>query len=157
LSQFQKYHPSGIVKFNNLGICQSFKLHILVKKILPIPHKLNFTPNTLDCYGLRDDMFRFPVSIASLGYRQESGIGLGVEGKKMQLLKLRKGMLIYEIVTHLPAKKVIEDVPESTASSLSSSASSLPKSREVRRTFSKRHEKTSQQVNSLNIVILLFM
>jgi len=29
LSQFKKYHPSGNPKFNNLGIFQSFKVHIL--------------------------------------------------------------------------------------------------------------------------------
>jgi len=52
LSQFKKYHPSENLKFNNLGIFQSLKLHILMEKILPISLKLNFTPNTLGCYGL---------------------------------------------------------------------------------------------------------
>jgi len=30
LSQFKKYHPSGNLKFNDLGISQSLKLRILV-------------------------------------------------------------------------------------------------------------------------------
>jgi len=41
------------MKFNCLGILQSLKLRILVEKILSISLKLNFTPNTLDCYGLK--------------------------------------------------------------------------------------------------------
>ena len=32
LSQFQKYHPSGNLKFNNLGIYQSLKFRILMEK-----------------------------------------------------------------------------------------------------------------------------
>jgi len=32
LSQFKKYHPSGNLKFYNLGILKSLKLRILVKK-----------------------------------------------------------------------------------------------------------------------------
>jgi len=32
LSQFKKYHPSGNLKCNNLGILKSLKLCILVKK-----------------------------------------------------------------------------------------------------------------------------
>jgi len=53
LSQFKKYHPSGNLKFYNLGILRSLKLRILVrKKILPISLELNFTPNTLGCKGL---------------------------------------------------------------------------------------------------------
>jgi len=32
LLQFKKYHPSGNLKFNNLGIFQSFKLRYLMKK-----------------------------------------------------------------------------------------------------------------------------
>ena len=46
LSQFKKYHPSGNLKFYNLGISKSLKLRIFVKKILLISLKLNFTPNT---------------------------------------------------------------------------------------------------------------
>jgi len=49
LSQFKKYHPSGNLKFNKLGLSQSSKLRILMKKILPISPKLNFTPNTSGC------------------------------------------------------------------------------------------------------------
>jgi len=52
LSQFKKYHPSGNLKFNNLRIFQSLKFNILTEKILPISPKLNFTLNTLGCYGL---------------------------------------------------------------------------------------------------------
>jgi len=54
LSQFKKYHPSGNRKFNYLGIFQSLKLRILMGKILLISLKLNFTPNTLGCYGLNE-------------------------------------------------------------------------------------------------------
>jgi len=51
LSQFKKYHPSGKLKFNNLGISQSLKLRILVEKFFLISLNLNFTLNTLGCYG----------------------------------------------------------------------------------------------------------
>jgi len=53
LSLFQKYHPSGHLKFNYLGIFKRLKLRILMGKILLIPLELNFTPYTLGCYGLR--------------------------------------------------------------------------------------------------------
>jgi len=53
LSQSKKYHPSGNLKFNYLGILQRLKLRILVGKTVPISLKLNFTPNTLGCYGLK--------------------------------------------------------------------------------------------------------
>jgi len=53
LSQIKKYHPSGNLKFNYLGIFQSSKRLILKDKILSISLKLNFTPNTLGFYGLR--------------------------------------------------------------------------------------------------------
>jgi len=47
LSKFlKKYHPSGNLKFNNLGIFLSLKLRNLMWKILPISLKLNFTPNS---------------------------------------------------------------------------------------------------------------
>jgi len=52
LSQSKKYHPSEDLKFNNLGNFQSLKFPILMKKILPISLKLNFTPNTVGSYGL---------------------------------------------------------------------------------------------------------
>jgi len=54
LSQFQKYHPHGNLQFNNLGIFQSLKFLILMEQILPISLKLNFTPSTLGCYGLKE-------------------------------------------------------------------------------------------------------
>ena len=54
LSQLKKYHPSGKLKFNYLDILQSLKLRILMQKFLSISLKLNFTPNTLGCYGLID-------------------------------------------------------------------------------------------------------
>jgi len=52
LSQFKKYHPSGILKLNYVGILQSLKLRNLMEKILRKSPKLNFTPNTLGCYEL---------------------------------------------------------------------------------------------------------
>ena len=52
LSLFKLYHPSGNLKFNYLGIFQSLKLCISMGKILLISLKLNFTPNTVGCYGL---------------------------------------------------------------------------------------------------------
>jgi len=55
LSQFNKYHPSGNLKFYNLGILKCLKSRILVKKILSISLKLNFTPNTLGSKGLTRD------------------------------------------------------------------------------------------------------
>jgi len=51
LSQLKKYHPYENLKFNNLGIFQSLKLRNVMRKILQISLKLNFTPNTLGCYG----------------------------------------------------------------------------------------------------------
>jgi len=54
LAQFKKYHPSGNLKYNNLGIFQSLKLRNLMLKILQISLMLNFTPNTLGFYGLTD-------------------------------------------------------------------------------------------------------
>jgi len=39
----KKYHLSGNLKFNNLGILQSFKLRNLMGKILAISLKLNFS------------------------------------------------------------------------------------------------------------------
>ena len=55
LLQFEKYNPSGNLKINYLGIFQSLKLRILMEKILSISLQLNFTSNTLGCYGLRDE------------------------------------------------------------------------------------------------------
>ena len=47
-----KYHPSGNMKFNNLGIFQSLKLRMLMRKILPLSLKLHLIPNTVGCNGL---------------------------------------------------------------------------------------------------------
>ena len=64
LSQFGKYHPSGNLKSNNLGIFQSLKLRIVMAKILRISLKLNFTPNLLGFYGLSIGLIRaFLVSL----------------------------------------------------------------------------------------------
>jgi len=54
LSQSKKYDPSGNLIFNYLRIFQSLKLPTLMGKIFPISLKLNFTPNALGCYGLRE-------------------------------------------------------------------------------------------------------
>jgi len=53
LSQFKKSHPSGNMKFNNLGLFHSLKLRNLIGKLLWISLKLNFTLNTLGCDGLK--------------------------------------------------------------------------------------------------------
>jgi len=52
LSQFKRFSLSGNPKFVNLSISQSLESRILMKTILSITLKLNFTPNTLGCYGL---------------------------------------------------------------------------------------------------------
>jgi len=44
-------------KNTNSVIFQSWKLRILIKKIVPIFLKLNFTPNTLGCCGLSQHYF----------------------------------------------------------------------------------------------------
>ena len=46
LSHFKKYHPSVNLKFSNSGIFQSSKFRHLMGKILRIPLKLIFTPNS---------------------------------------------------------------------------------------------------------------
>jgi len=69
LSHFEKYHLSGNLKFNNLGIFQSLKLRILMGKILSISLQLNFTPNTLSCYRLSKHKCHMPCSAtASFGF-----------------------------------------------------------------------------------------
>jgi len=73
LSQFKKYHPSGNLKFYNLGILKRLKLRILVNKMLLISHKLNFTPNTLGCKGLN-------------GPKKASVRGREVGGKRVQFI-----------------------------------------------------------------------
>jgi len=52
VSQFKNYHPPGNLKFNYIGIFQSSKLRISMRKILLISLKLDFTPNTLGYKGL---------------------------------------------------------------------------------------------------------
>jgi len=52
LLQFKKYHPSGNLKLNYLGIFQSLKLRHIIGKVLSISLKLNLASNTLGCYGL---------------------------------------------------------------------------------------------------------
>ena len=53
LSKFKKYHRSGKLKFNSLGILQSLKLRRPKwKKILRKCLRINFSPNTLGGYGL---------------------------------------------------------------------------------------------------------
>ena len=51
LSKFKKYHPSGNLKSDSLGIFQSLKLRNLMGKTLQIYPNLNFIPNSLGCYG----------------------------------------------------------------------------------------------------------
>jgi len=60
LSQFKKYQPPRNLKFNYLGISQSLKLRISLEKILSISAQLNFTPNTLGCYGLTRHLPHMP-------------------------------------------------------------------------------------------------
>jgi len=55
LSKFKNHHPSGNLKFNNLGIFQSLKLRIIMEKFLLVSFKLNFTLNTSGCNGLMFD------------------------------------------------------------------------------------------------------
>jgi len=62
LSQFKKYHHPGNLKFNNLVIFQSLKLRISMEKILSISLKLNFSPNTLGCYGLKPPRILKPIT-----------------------------------------------------------------------------------------------
>jgi len=47
----KKISPSENPKFNYLGIFQCLKLRNSMGKIVGISLKLNFTPNTLCCYG----------------------------------------------------------------------------------------------------------
>ena len=48
----QKILPPGNLKFNYLGIFQSFKLRISMEKINSVSLQLNFAPNTLGSNGL---------------------------------------------------------------------------------------------------------
>jgi len=60
----KKYHLSGNPKSDYLGVFQTLKLLILLRKILSVTFKLNFTPNTLGCYGLNKKV-RFPLVLSS--------------------------------------------------------------------------------------------
>jgi len=57
LSLFKKYHPTENLTFNNLGIFLCLKLRNLMGKILRISFKLNYSSNTLGCYGLKHEVF----------------------------------------------------------------------------------------------------
>ena len=59
LSQFKKYHSSGNLKVNYLGVFQSSKLRNFMGKILRYSIQLNFTQNTLGCYGLNRNSTHF--------------------------------------------------------------------------------------------------
>jgi len=56
-----KFHPSGNLKFNYLGVVQSLNLRILMKKLFLVSLELSFTPKTLGCYGM---MEKNPSNIA---------------------------------------------------------------------------------------------
>jgi len=59
------------VKFNYLGIFQSLKLRISMKKVLSVSLKLNFTPNTSGSYGFTENDFRTrPLFWLTAGYLQ---------------------------------------------------------------------------------------
>jgi len=77
-SVFKKCHPSGNLKFNYLGISQSLKLHILIGKILSISLKLNFTPNTLGCFGLYSTGLANIMSSASFSEIRTSHLLAGI-------------------------------------------------------------------------------
>jgi len=64
-----KISPPGNLKLNNLGIFQSLKLRNLVEKILPISLKLNFTSNTLGCYGLIEILHKYLLNVHILARR----------------------------------------------------------------------------------------
>jgi len=51
-SQFKKYHPSGNLTSNNLGIFQRLKFRISMEIVLSISFELKFTPNTSGSYEL---------------------------------------------------------------------------------------------------------
>jgi len=55
---FKNITPHRNLKFDNLGFFYSLKLRNLMRKILRISLKLNFTSNTLGCYGLRKHVLR---------------------------------------------------------------------------------------------------
>jgi len=69
------------MKFNELGIFQCLKLRNLTSKILRISPKLNFTPDTLGCYGLRLNIPMTPPHCSIITQKSE---------KNPMLVKLEK-------------------------------------------------------------------
>jgi len=63
LSEFKKYHPSGNLKFNYVGILLKLEIAYFNGKILSISLKLNFTPNTLGSYGLSEFSLNLRLSL----------------------------------------------------------------------------------------------
>ena len=57
LSKFKKFLSSVKLLFDDLCVFQSLKLCNLMEKILRISLKLNFSPNTLGCYGLTEKTY----------------------------------------------------------------------------------------------------
>jgi len=95
--QFSIYHPSGNLKFNNLGIFQSLKFRILEEKILPISPNLNFTPYSLGCYGLiasdpggREAMGSYSAPLLSREREETNKLLLYRENKKGKEAEKRK-------------------------------------------------------------------
>jgi len=82
-SQFKKYHPSGNIKLKNLGNFKSLTWRNFMGKILRISLKLNFTPNTLGCFGLID-CFVFKnkhiMLFISFNFIPKTGMGLPKTG-----------------------------------------------------------------------------
>jgi len=86
LSHFKKYYSSGNQKFKYLGIFQSLKLHILMGKFPSISLKLNLTPSTSGCYGLKNENFGVALAFMRLvKYKKVSIYDLA--GKKMISIK----------------------------------------------------------------------
>jgi len=84
LSKFQKYHPSGNLKFNNSGISRSLILRNLMEKIHRISLKLNCTPNTLGCYGLKNKTINTAETASTIKIRSRFPLTMG--GFMTQLL-----------------------------------------------------------------------
>jgi len=91
LSQCKKYHPSGNLEFNYLGIVQSLKVRLIMEKILPISLKLKLTPNTLGGDRLlhvgsrttpQHKIIWVMFGPDSLGYLHNQ-----TQGRKLQILK----------------------------------------------------------------------
>jgi len=65
----KKISPPGNHTFNYLGIFQILKLRISIEKILSISLKLNFTPNTLDCWVNPQKMAPVEKAVCGLPHR----------------------------------------------------------------------------------------